>query len=986
MAAAGIAVLLGVAVAWAAPATVDAHAVLVRSEPAQNARLKSPPLRIDLFFSEALDHASSTIHVVDAMGAHREAGSPRFTADATEMQVAVGPLASGYYTVAWTTVSAVDGHRLLGSYPFVVLNPDGTLPAGAPAGQGTAQAGGGAVQLFDIVLRWLLLLGLIGVAGGFGFAALVTLPAAQRLHGAPRLAAERQALSLVGRGVPVAAALTATVSLVAWLRAVAENGSLTTLSDVFSGRDGVLSLVRELLVLAILALATAAGHRVWVRGKRMAVLLLAGLGCAGGALLTVSLASHAAAGTGAGWAVPADFLHLCAAALWLGCLVQLPLVLIRGARPSASGTREMGVAAREPDFRAVVLQRFSALALVCVAVILFTGAFNALVQLPSWSAVTETGYGRVLLVKLALVAVLLGLGALNALRLGRRLERASGAGSGEAAEARRLARGAAIESVAGAAVIAATAVLVSLAPARDVAARTLAAKAAVSQPAGQPYQQTVSSADLHAMLTVTPNQPGENSFTVQLSGPDADHALRVQLRFGGRLGGSAVTLAPREGATGTYTAAAANLAQPGRWPLTVNVQRAGHDDVSLAFSDDVTVPGRAGAGGLWRFPAHGITPLQLIAAAIALVAFLPFLARFIVGRFPLPRLGRAGLAVLGTAAVAVVLVAAVTGGSGQATSGAAVPSTVTTVTPAHLGQVTAWQIPTPASGLMTPAVGPDGRIWIAEMNTNKLATLDPASGRISEYTFNPNRVLSVMGVVVDGHGRVWMAEGSVAALGMLDPASGAYTEYRTPTAGSSPSGLALDSEGRVWLTEINAGKLAVFDPDTEAFTEYTIPGPGVVPYWLTVAPNGDVWFTDIAHGQIGVLHLSTGGIELFPIAGVSGTTGIVAAADGTIWFGGKENGLGQFTPATRATHLIPLPPGAAYGVSIGHDGTVWIGTTGDTVYGVDPATGRVQSVTAGDGAWWPVTGADGSVWVAAGADAANALDRVTTTQPAAQQP
>ncbi len=241
---------------------------------------------------------------------------------------------------------------------------------------------------------------------------------------------------------------------------------------------------------------------------------------------------------------------------------------------------------------------------------------------------------------------------------------------------------------------------------------------------------------------------------------------------------------------------------------------------------------------------------------------------------------------MGSLAAVVALAAAFTGGSGQAAPGVTVPSTVTTVTPARAGQVTAWHIPTPASGLMVPAVGPEGRVWIAEMNANKLAALDPASGRITEYAFSPSRVLSAMGLVVDRGGRVWMADGSVAALGMLDPARGVYQEYRTPTANSSPSGVALDNQGRIWLTELGAGKLAVFDPDTQTFSEYAIPG-GIVPYWLTVAPNGDVWFTDISHGQIGVLHSDTGNVELIPVAGVAGTTGTAAGGDGTIWFGGR---------------------------------------------------------------------------------------------------
>jgi len=606
--AAGIVILLAAAFAGGRPAPADAHAVLIRSEPAQNARLTTSPQRIDLFFSEAINRGLSNIHVLDGSDARKEDGPPRFSADATEMLVAVASLAPGYYSVAWTTVSAVDGHRWQGTYPFVVLEPDGTLPAGAPAAQVAAQASGGSVQPFDAALRWLLLLGLMSVAGGFGFAALVTLPAARRLAGAPRLAAERCAFGLVGAIAPAGALAAAIVNPAALLREAAQNGSFGTLPDLLAGQSGLFWLLRELFALVALVLGLYVGRRARADCLRPpSRLLAAGLALAAAALLTMSLTSHAAAGAGAGWAVPADFLHLSAAALWLGGLVQLPLVLTRAA---AATPRDEAL--RGAGFRADVLHRFSSLALACVAVVLFSGAFNALVQLPSWQALIDTTYGQVLLVKLALVTVLLALGALNALRLGRRFACLAGVDPAPTRAAQRLARGAAIESAAGAAVIAVTAVLVFLVPARDVAAQNRAASA-VAQPASTPFERTVAAADLRATLSVTPNQPGENRFTVQLSGPDADRAQRVQLRFGTNgsdLGGSAVTLAPQQGAAGTYAGMAANLTQPGRWPVTINVRRAGHDDVNLAFSDDVTSAGSAGAGeGVWQFPAHGISPL-----------------------------------------------------------------------------------------------------------------------------------------------------------------------------------------------------------------------------------------------------------------------------------------------------------------------------------------------------------------------------------------
>lgn len=116
-----------------------------------------------------------------------------------------------------------------------------------------------------------------------------------------------------------------------------------------------------------------------------------------------ALASHAAAVRDDTLiAVGADALHLIVAALWAGGLPVLGWMLWRASRePGASPASAAAVA------------RFSRLALVSVAVLGLTGVYQSWIQLQSWNALFETAYGRVLLLKLALFAAMLALGALN---------------------------------------------------------------------------------------------------------------------------------------------------------------------------------------------------------------------------------------------------------------------------------------------------------------------------------------------------------------------------------------------------------------------------------------------------------------------------------------------------------------------------------------------------------------------------------------------
>lgn len=94
-----------------------------------------------------------------------------------------------------------------------------------------------------------------------------------------------------------------------------------------------------------------------------------------------------------------DVLHLAAAAAWTGGLVQLALAL-RG-EPAAGN----------------LLRRFSTLALASVLLLAATGVVRALAELRSVSQVWTTGYGRLLIVKTALLGLLVAVGWLNRYRL-----------------------------------------------------------------------------------------------------------------------------------------------------------------------------------------------------------------------------------------------------------------------------------------------------------------------------------------------------------------------------------------------------------------------------------------------------------------------------------------------------------------------------------------------------------------------------------------
>jgi putative copper export protein/methionine-rich copper-binding protein CopC len=173
--------------------------------------------------------------------------------------------------------------------------------------------------------------------------------------------------------------------------------------------------------------------------------------------VAISWSGHAASGTDASLGTAIDAVHLVGSGLWLGGLAAL-LAIVPLAR------RELD----EPSalrLSAAVVVRFSSVAIACVGVLVVTGVYRALAELRSFSDLIDTGYGRALLVKLVIFAVLLIGGAYNRLVLHPRLERAAlGLRIDDGGAADRLRISVAAEIAVATAVIVAVAVLVTLPP------------------------------------------------------------------------------------------------------------------------------------------------------------------------------------------------------------------------------------------------------------------------------------------------------------------------------------------------------------------------------------------------------------------------------------------------------------------------------------------------------------------------------------------
>lgn len=167
--------LAALAAAWAlSPGHASAHALLVRSDPVVDAQLIEPPAAVSAWFSESLDRSLSTMRALDGTGEQVDDGTLTFSdEDRTMMRVGLQEeLPPGFYVVVWETLSAVDGHFIKGSFPFTVLNPDGSAPSG-PRPEVAGVTGGGQPTVDSVTGKAGVLVGAVGLVGSLAFAVWV---------------------------------------------------------------------------------------------------------------------------------------------------------------------------------------------------------------------------------------------------------------------------------------------------------------------------------------------------------------------------------------------------------------------------------------------------------------------------------------------------------------------------------------------------------------------------------------------------------------------------------------------------------------------------------------------------------------------------------------------------------------------------------------------------------------------------------------------
>ncbi len=493
--------------AYAASGSALGHAALNGAAPADGSVLPVAPTEMMLTFSEPVSPLALRLIAPDGTATPLDQVQLR---DRTLVIAAPAGLSPGTHVISWRVVSA-DGHPVGGSVLFSIGEPSPTAPI--------AETQPSGVRPMLWAGRVALYLGLFIGCGGAAFVAWV----------APLPARARGAVS--------AALLLGLVALPLSLAAQGLDALGADLGAVFQPPVWRAALGTSLAsMLAIAAGALASGLlALRLTGGLGQIVGLCGVGLAG---LALASSGHASAASPQALMRPAVFLHAAGIALWAGALLPLAQAL------------------NQPD-AAATLRRFSSRIAIVVAILLASGLVLAVVQVERPAALIETSYGRVLLAKLALVALVLGLAGFNRWRLTAQVE------TGRLAAGRVLGRIVAVELVLMLAIVGTASLWRFTPPPRALAI-------AAAQPATIHIHTLTAMAD----VTLTPGRAGPVHVAVMLMNGEFGPlpAKELTLSFANPAAGiEAIERRAVRGADGLWRIDALSLPVPGRWSVELAI-------------------------------------------------------------------------------------------------------------------------------------------------------------------------------------------------------------------------------------------------------------------------------------------------------------------------------------------------------------------------------------------------------------------------------
>ncbi len=182
----------------------------------------------------------------------------------------------------------------------------------------------------------------------------------------------------------------------------------------------------------------------------------------------------------------------------------------------------------------------------------------------------------------------------------------------------------------------------------------------------------------------------------------------------------------------------------------------------------------------------------------------------------------------------------------------------------------------------------DDNIWITIVNKNKILKYVPDDD-VFKILELPERDSLPFALSIDSDGNIWYTATGIGKIGYIDPDKGTITQYSKEIPLDGPEFLLFDKNQDVWIAEHTGTSITKFNPVLETFERISVPNEEALPFGMTFDRYGNIWFAQHVVDGIGIYDPDNNDLKEVPIP-TEGTFIQFMTSDknGKVWFVEQE--------------------------------------------------------------------------------------------------
>ena len=808
---------------------VSAHPFTEETIPSLASNAPTGTSEVIVFFSEPVDINFSEVKVLDNNGNQIDNKDTNYYEDELSLIVTTPPLEDGVYTVTTKVLSKVDGHLVPNAFLFavgnIVIDPallelENTselvfLPEAGARFPGIV----GQTIVLGVVIASLIIWGTQNKQS-----IREELEKIENIH-------HGKFMSITGIGLGLIFISDILMIVVQTIRL--ETSPLDAIQTDF----GNIWAIRMVITIILLGIWFGLDRKKILSKKNQIPLLIASLAL----IATSSLIGHGAA-SGETPALILDYIHNLVAAVWIGGIFYFVFTLL----PTFSQLKE----SNREKMSLVLIPRFSIAFIIAIGIVIITGPTLMWFLESDVGLITESVYGQLILIKIAIAAIMVVLGGFFQFRLQRNAEK--NFSSGKISVHKKLKRTLKIDAVLGIILLGIVALLTNgTLPAGEI-------QQVDAQEIVYGFKTIEFTENVKFDIDITPFSSGTNTILIKTSdfeGNPLNDSNQVKVKISNPSKNISPIEIPMEIIKQSENRPVefqgeVTFGFSGEWLVEVEAQRTENANESKIL-DLLVKPRLANIQTQiieFKLPedAKPLFPLYDGGNSIWLSdASSPRLWQFSLDAQEFTSYSFDGLATM-----------FLTQDNNGKIWFVDTPRNQIGFFDPENKQITTKTIPKldPTISANTPIfiqADFDGNIWVSIINKDSIVKYLPELDSF-EVIKLPERESFPFALTLDSDGNIWYSTSGSGKIGFINPKDNQITQFSSKTPLQSPESLVFDKNGNLWIAEHTGLAITKFNPVLETFEKISVPDKDALPFGMTFDKYGNIWFAQHTVDNLGV--------------------------------------------------------------------------------------------------------------------------------------